>query len=191
MPPQRGVPVVGQCLRQNCVEEPLAVQGEPLLVAAHVVIDNFPGPGTDLQRLLEVPRPLIHIRLEAVDVGAETDHVIRGERGADSIVNVFPVDFLTGLLFRNMDARAAIAGLVWGVALYAFHNFILYVPDTLYAGETFYQHIGIGWLHYIDVMAIVLVTCVLTALTVNRIIFGNRAVFIWSKEGRRLSAIEA
>jgi hypothetical protein len=32
---------------------------------------------------------------------------------------------------------------------------------------------------------------VLTALTVNRIIFGNRAVFIWSKEGRRLSAIEA
>jgi hypothetical protein len=50
---------------------------------------------------------------------------------------------------------------------------------------------GIGWLHYIDVMAIVLVTCVLTALTVNRIIFGNRAVFIWSKEGRRLSAIEA
>jgi SSS family solute:Na+ symporter len=99
--------------------------------------------------------------------------------------------FITGLLFRNMDARAAIAGLVWGVALYAFHNFILYVPDTLYAGETFYQHMGIGWLHYIDVMAIVLVTCVLTALTVNRIIFGNRAVFIWSKEGRRLSAIEA
>jgi len=99
--------------------------------------------------------------------------------------------FITGLLFRNMDARAAIAGLGWGVALYAFHNFILYVPDTLYAGETFYQHMGIGWLHYIDVMAIVLVTCVLTALTVNRIIFGNRAVFIWSKEGRRLSAIEA
>ena len=98
--------------------------------------------------------------------------------------------FVTGLLFRNMDARAAIAGLIWGVALYAFHNFVLYVPDTLYAGETFYQHIGIGWLHYIDVMAIVLVTSVLTGLVVNRVIFGNRAVFIWSKEGRRLSALE-
>ena len=98
--------------------------------------------------------------------------------------------FVTGLLFRNMDARAAIAGLIWGVALYAFHNFVLYVPDTLYAGETFYQHIGIGWLHYIDVMAIVLVTSVLTGLVVNRVVFGNRAVFIWSKEGRRLSALE-
>ena len=98
--------------------------------------------------------------------------------------------FVTGLLFRNMDARAAIAGLIWGVALYAFHNFVLYVPDTLYPGETFYQHIGIGWLHYIDVMAIVLVTSVLTGLVVNRVIFGNRAVFIWSKEGRRLSALE-
>ena len=98
--------------------------------------------------------------------------------------------FVTGLLFRNMDARAAIAGLIWGVALYAFHNFVLYVPGTLYPGETFYQHIGIGWLHYIDVMAIVLVTSVLTGLVVNRVIFGNRAVFIWSKEGRRLSALE-
>jgi hypothetical protein len=39
-------------------------------------------------------------------------------------------------------------------------------------------------------MAIVLVTSVLTGLVVNRVIFGNRAVFIWSKEGRRLSALE-
>ena len=90
-----------------------------------------------------------------------------------------------------MDARAAIAGLVWGVGLYAFHNFVLYVPDTLYAGETFYQHIGVGWLHYIDVMAIVLVTCILVALATNRLAFGNRAVFIWSSEGRRLGALEA
>jgi solute:Na+ symporter, SSS family len=99
--------------------------------------------------------------------------------------------FVAGLLFRNMDARAAIAGLVWGVAVYAFHNFILYVPDTLYPGETFYQHVGIGWLHYIDVMAIVLITSVLVALITNRAVFGNRAAFIWSKEGRRLAALEA
>ena len=99
--------------------------------------------------------------------------------------------FIAGLLFRNMDARAAIAGLVWGVGVYAFHNFVLYVPDALYPGETFYQHMGIAWLHYIDVMAIVLVTSVLIALATNRVVFGNRAVFIWSREGRRLAALEA
>ena len=32
---------------------------------------------------------------------------------------------------------------------------------------------------------------VLVALAVNRVIFGNRAVFIWSREGRRLAAAEA
>jgi solute:Na+ symporter, SSS family len=87
--------------------------------------------------------------------------------------------FIAGLLFRNVDARAAIAGLLWGVSSYAVHNFILYKPDTLYAGETFYQHVGIGWLHYIDVMLIVLITSVLVALGVNRFIFGNRATPVW------------
>jgi solute:Na+ symporter, SSS family len=99
--------------------------------------------------------------------------------------------FVAGLLFRNVDARAAIIGLLYGVSAYAFHNFILYKPDTLYAGETFYQHIGLPWLHYIDVMVIVLVTSVMVSLTFNRLIFGNHAVFIWSEEGRRLRAAEA
>ncbi len=99
--------------------------------------------------------------------------------------------FIVGLLFRNVDARAAIFGLLWGVGSYAFHNFILYKPDTLYVGETFYQHMGIAWLHYIDVMVIVLATSVLVSLAVNRLVFGNRAVFIWSAEGRRLKAVEA
>ncbi len=89
--------------------------------------------------------------------------------------------FVTGLLFRNVDARAALSGLLFGVCLYALHNFILYKPDTLYPGETFYQHIGMGWLHYIDVMVIVLASSVMVALTVNRLIFGNHATFVFAR----------
>jgi SSS family solute:Na+ symporter len=58
-------------------------------------------------------------------------------------------------------------------------------------GETFYQHFGLPWLHYIDVMVLVLVSSVLVALAVNRLIFGNRAIFILSKEGRAVRAAEA
>jgi SSS family solute:Na+ symporter len=122
--------------------------------------------------------------------------------GANSIINLLqelnglssmPIlsAFIAGLLFRNVDARAAIAGLVYGVGIYALHNFILYRPDTLYAGETFYQHIGLDWLHYIDVMVFVLVTSVMVALAVNRMIFGNHAIFIFSREGRALRAARA
>jgi solute:Na+ symporter, SSS family len=99
--------------------------------------------------------------------------------------------FIVGLLFRGVDARAAIAGLLSGVGLYALHNFVLYKPDTIYAGETAYQHFGLPWLHYIDVMVIVLVASVVISLTVNRLVFGNRATFIWSKAGRALRAVEA
>jgi solute:Na+ symporter, SSS family len=99
--------------------------------------------------------------------------------------------FVAGLLFRNVDARAAVAGLLYGVGAYAFHNFILYKPDTLYAGQTFYEHMGMPGLHYIDVMVIVLVTSVLVALSVNRLIFGNRARFILSAEGRAMREVEA
>ncbi|MFM1976549.1 MAG: hypothetical protein RL145_1395 [Pseudomonadota bacterium] len=98
--------------------------------------------------------------------------------------------FIAGLLFRNVDARAAIAGLIFGFLLYGFHNFVLYKPDTLYPGETFYQHIGLYWLHYIDVMLIVLITSVITALSVNRWVFGNKAVFIFSAKGRAMKAQE-
>ena len=86
--------------------------------------------------------------------------------------------FIAGLLFANVDARAAVIGLLYGVGIYALHTFVLYKPDTLYADETFYQHIGLSSLHYIDVMLLVLVSSVLVALSANRLIFGNRARYV-------------
>ncbi len=98
--------------------------------------------------------------------------------------------FIAGLLFRGVDARAAIVGLLYGVGTYAVHNFILYKPDMLYPGETTYEHFGMPWLHYIDVMVIVLVTSVIVALAVNRFAFGNRATFIFTAQGRALRDAE-
>ena len=97
--------------------------------------------------------------------------------------------FIAGLLFRNVDARAAVAGLIWGFVTYAVHNFVLYKPDTLFSGETVYQHFGLGGLHYIDVMVLVLATSVMVALATNRLVFGNREVFIFSRAGRLTSEV--
>jgi SSS family solute:Na+ symporter len=71
------------------------------------------------------------------------------------------------------------------------HNFLLYRPDTLYAGETFFQHFDLSWLHYIDVMVFLLVSSMLMALAVNRLVFGNRAILIISREERAFRAAEA
>jgi hypothetical protein len=54
-----------------------------------------------------------------------------------------------------------------------------------------FQHFDLPWLHYIDVMVFVLVSSVPMALAVNRLVFGNRAIFIFSREGRALRAAEA
>ena len=90
--------------------------------------------------------------------------------GADSIINLvqklngltsMPVlsVFIVGLLFRNVDARAAIAGLVFGVSIYAFFSFV-WAP-----------------LHYIHMMFITLWLSVGFALAVNRWVFGQTAEF--------------
>jgi len=65
--------------------------------------------------------------------------------------------FIVGLAFRNVDARAAIVGVIVGVMFYA--NFIF------------------NWqpFHEIHGMFLTLVLCIVTTLIVNLIIFGKRA----------------
>lgn len=86
--------------------------------------------------------------------------------------------FAAALLFRNMDARAAVAGLVYGVGIYAFHSFFLYTDKAMWGGTTFYRYLGLDWLHYIDVMVFVLFSSIAVALATNRLAFGKRANFI-------------
>lgn len=72
--------------------------------------------------------------------------------------------FVAGLLFRGVAAPAAIAGVVWGVALYGLYTFQL-------------EPAGIITMHYIHFMVITLVTSVAAALAFNRFALGQRAVF--------------
>jgi SSS family solute:Na+ symporter len=78
--------------------------------------------------------------------------------------------FLLGLAFRNVDARAAGAAVVFGVALYAVFTFV-WTP-----------------LHYIHLMLLTLLACLALGLAVNRWVFGRRASLGISLWGRRAEA---
>ncbi len=72
--------------------------------------------------------------------------------------------FIVGLMFRNVDYRAAILAVIFGVALYAMLLFVWF-PE----------------IHYIHKMFVTLITSVPFALIVNRFVFGNKAEFGWPK----------
>ncbi|MEM9334719.1 MAG: SLC5 family protein, partial [Pseudomonadota bacterium] len=91
---------------------------------------------------------------------------------ADSIINLIqqlygllsmPIlsAFIVGLLFNNVDYRAAIIAVVFGVSLYGFFTFV-WTP-----------------LHYIHLMFITLVGCVLVAITASRLLFGSRPALVF------------
>jgi SSS family solute:Na+ symporter len=67
--------------------------------------------------------------------------------------------FILGLLFQNVDARAAIIAVVFGVGLYAIFTF-LWTP-----------------LHYIHLMFLTLISSLSVSLLVNRLVFGRHARF--------------
>jgi SSS family solute:Na+ symporter len=89
--------------------------------------------------------------------------------GASSIINLvqqlngltsMPVlsVFIVSLLFKNVDPKAAISGLLFGISIYAFFNFI-WAP-----------------FHYIHMMFITLWLSVGFSLLVNRVVFGRTAI---------------
>jgi len=77
--------------------------------------------------------------------------------------------FMVGILFKNIDARAVIITVIFGVAFY------YWALNPLVATENFAAQ-GIK-LHYIHIMAINLIIMVILALGLNRLVFGNRAVW--------------
>lgn len=102
--------------------------------------------------------------------------------GADSIIQLIqqllglfsmPIlaAFITGLLFRNVDARAVIATLVFGAALYGLLSFGWPAwharhPDTIPTAP-----------HFLHLMFVTLWSCIGFALALNRLGFGRRATF--------------
>ncbi len=63
--------------------------------------------------------------------------------------------FIVGLMFNNVDSRAAIAAVVFGVLLYGFFSFV--------------------WnpIHYIHLMFVTLIACVGAAIAISRFVFGT------------------
>lgn len=101
--------------------------------------------------------------------------------GAPSIINLvqqlnglisMPVlsVFVVALLFRGVDPRAAISGMLFGLALYGFSTFV-WSP-----------------LHYIHMMAVTLFTSVGVALAVNRLVLGGRATLLIGSARRARAA---
>ena len=72
--------------------------------------------------------------------------------------------FIVGLLFKGVESRAAIVGVIWGFATYALFSFVA-------------EPAGMIGLHYIDFMVVTLVTSVIAALAFNRFVLGGRARF--------------
>ncbi|WED22604.1 SLC5 family protein [Vibrio sp. JC009] len=96
---------------------------------------------------------------------------------ADSLINLLqqlngllsmPIlsAFITGLLFRNVRAESVIMSVVFGTALYGYFTF----------GSAPFG------LHYIHLMAVTLIACVVFALTVNKVVFKNTAEFVGFKK---------
>ena len=65
--------------------------------------------------------------------------------------------FIVGLAFRNVEAKAAMIGVVFGVAFYGYWSMV-WQPA-----------------HYIHGMAVTLILCVIVSLIANLLVFGKRA----------------
>lgn len=104
------------------------------------------------------------IAIALVPVYAQADSIINLLQELWGLVSM-PIlsAFIVGLLFKNVDAIAAIIAVISGVLLYAYFSFV-FMP-----------------LHYIHMMLFTLVFCVAVALFVNRFILGKRAELLIGK----------
>ncbi len=75
--------------------------------------------------------------------------------------------FVVGLLFKNVEAKAVIISVIFGVAFYYWMLLPLAENASLQT-----QNVQ---LHYIHLMAINLITMVIVALLLNRVVFKNKA----------------
>ena len=103
----------------------------------------------------------IIIAVAMVPIYAQSDSIINLLQELWGLISM-PIlaCFAVGLLFRNVDYRAAITAVIAGVLMYAFFIWI-WMP-----------------LHYIHMMFFTFFTCVGMALFINRFVLGNRAEFV-------------
>jgi SSS family solute:Na+ symporter len=134
--------------------------------------DKFVAKVKDFWRLAAIVTIVLTISsVLIVPVFENTESIINTLQQLNGILSM-PIlsAFVVGLLFRNVQSRAAIAGVIWGVGFYAAYNSLTQEGAAL-AGVLPY------WVHYIDMMLVTLISSILVALLVNRMM-GNRASFV-------------
>src|SRR5690606_15949359 len=102
--PKTGSTIVLDLLLENRVLETLTIESELLLVAPHVERDRVIPSRIHDHALLEVLRPLIHVRLKLADIRAHRDNVVHRENVADHGVDIVPRD-LAAVRFRVPDLQ--------------------------------------------------------------------------------------
>ena len=124
---------------------------------------KYVNPNTSVKRLNAIVSAIfIAVAIAMIPVYANAESIINLLQQLNGLLSM-PIlsAFIVGLLFKNVDARAAIAGVIFGIALYAFFTFV-YAPFDL---------------HYIHLMFVTLLTTVAFALGVNRFVLGKQAHF--------------
>jgi SSS family solute:Na+ symporter len=104
------------------------------------------------------------IAIAMVPIYAESDSIINLLQELFGLISM-PIlaCFTVGLLFNNVDYRAAVAAVLSGVLMYAYFLWI-WKP-----------------LHYIHMMFFTFLICVSLALLINRFVLGNRAEYVGLK----------
>jgi solute:Na+ symporter, SSS family len=139
---------------------------------------KYINPNAPIKRLSMIVSLLfIAVSIAMVPVYANAESIINLLQELNGLTSM-PIlaAFVVGLLFRNVDARAAICAVVFGIGFYAMLSFV-------------WKPFG---LHYIHLMAFNLFATIGVALAINRLGFGKSASLIrfWTKEGRGALMLE-
>lgn len=133
---------------------------------------------------------LVLVSLALVPVFASADSLINLVQQLYGLLSMPILScFILGLAFRNVDYRAAMLGVLFGVATYGVLTALASSVSEPIGLGVMLQYIGadlpekpLVTLHYIHLMFVTLVSSVPMALMFNRFVFGKKAEFGWVKE---------
>jgi SSS family solute:Na+ symporter len=138
---------------------------------------NANGSIDRLSRWLQVGFALCSIALVPLYTGAESIIQL-----IQQLIGLFSMPilsaFVIGLLFRNVDARAVIATILFGSGFYALAAF------AWPAWHASNPSVPAPW-HFLHSMFVTVWACIGFALAVNRTVFGRRAAFELSSKEKR------
>jgi SSS family solute:Na+ symporter len=128
--------------------------------------EKYIGKKPNVARLNAVVTAVfVIISLLLVPIYAQSDSIINTVQRLYGLLSMPILScFIVGLLFKNVDYRAAMFAVVFGVLVYAFLTF--YDPKPID-------------LHYIHLMFITLIASVVSALVFNRVVFSANAKLSW------------